>query len=207
MRICQYTGNMKKNKVKSKTGFPALILFMVGFLLGNLIPNLLWRLEWRQKTISSLYLINTFAGKAVSGKEYLKEVLRLRAGVYLLSAVCGFSIFGAPLAVMNTIFMGLQIGLLLTMPILEFGFLGGLVGISLLFPQYLIYIPVMLYLMTQVYNSSMEIWKSKSPYPKKPAGYILRILAGAAVYMTGILMECYLNPYLTEKALKCVKLF
>lgn len=198
---------MKKNKFKTKTGFPALILFMIGFLVGNLLPNLLWRLEWRQKTISSLYLINTFANKAISGREYLKEVLRYRGSFYLLSAVCGFSIFGAPLAVISTLLFGLQIGILLTMPILEFGFSGGLVGAGLLFPQYLIYIPVTLFLMTRVYNTSSEIWKSKAPYPKNPWHYTLSILAGAALYMLGILSECYLNPYLTQKVLELTKIF
>ena len=91
---------MKKNRTGTKK-FPALILFLLGFLAGNLIPNIIWKAKWQQKTWASVYFLSTFAGKNTGNIEYLKEILKYRGVFYLLNIICGFSVFGAPLAVYN----------------------------------------------------------------------------------------------------------
>ena len=114
-----------------------------GFLIGVLIPNTIWRLEWHQKTAASIYLLGTFADKSMEGNRYLWHVLRVRGGYFLLTVLCGFSVFGVPLAVLGILFLGLEIGMILTLSILQFGLAGGAVGVCLfcpsicfIFPQY-----------------------------------------------------------------------
>lgn len=195
-----------RNKIR-KTGLPALVLFLCGFLAGTLVPNILWRMEWQQKTMASIYLICAFADRGVSGTEYLKEVLRMRGSVYFLCAVCGFSVFGAPLAVIGVFLLGTEIGALLAMSILQFGFAGGMLGIGLLFPQYLVYIPVTLAGLARVYDVSLGIWKNKGLFPRKVGGYTLEIFLGAVLYSGGILLECYVNPWIVEKILELTDFF
>ena len=139
---------MKKNRTGTKK-FPALILFLLGFLAGNLIPNIIWKAKWQQKTWASVYFLSTFAGKNTGNIEYLKEILKYRGVFYLLNIICGFSVFGAPLAVITLLGSGLYAGMIMTVSILEFGFAGGVIGMGLLLPQYLFYIPVWLYSMEQ----------------------------------------------------------
>ena len=115
---------MKKNRTGTKK-FPALILFLFGFLAGNLIPNIIWKAKWQQKTWASVYFLSTFAGKNTGNIEYLKEILKYRGVFYLLNIICGFSIFGAPLAVITLLGSGLYAGMIMTVSILEFGFAGG----------------------------------------------------------------------------------
>lgn len=197
-----------KNKfIKRKSGLPALTLFMTGFLLGNLTPNFLWKLEYHQKTITSLYLISTLADRGITGTDYLKEILRLRGSTYLLCAVCSFSVFGVPLAVAGTLFLGFQTGILLAVSILEFGFSGGLVGLGLLFPQYLLYFPITLLLLSWVYDLSLDIWKNKTAFPKGSGAYALKFLLGALAYTAGIFMECFLNPWFVTRILELTKIF
>ena len=131
---------MKKNRTGTKK-FPALILFLFGFLAGNLIPNIIWKAKWQQKTWASVYFLSTFAGKNTGNIEYLKEILKYRGVFYLLNIICGFSVFGAPLAVIMLLGSGLYAGMIMTVSILEFGFAGGVIGMGLLLPQYLFYIP------------------------------------------------------------------
>ena len=91
---------MKQSEImKKKTRFPALILFLCGFLAGNLIPNILWKIKWQQKTLASIYFLSIFAAGNISGTEYLKELIKIRGSLFILSVLCGFSIFGVPLAV------------------------------------------------------------------------------------------------------------
>ena len=54
-----------------------------------------------------------------------------------MNIICGFSIFGAPLAVITLLGSGLYAGMIMTVSILEFGFAGGVIGMGLLLPQYL----------------------------------------------------------------------
>ena len=104
--------------IRQKRKFPALILFLLGFLAGNLIPNLIWKMKWRQKTWTSIYFLSTFAGKNISGTEYLTEILKYRGCYYLLNVICGFSVFGAPLAVLTLLLSGLYTGMIMAASIL-----------------------------------------------------------------------------------------
>lgn len=200
---------MKKRRTdyKRKTGFPGLILFMCGFLLGNLVPNLLWKLEWQQKTMASVYFLETFANKGIAGREYLLELLRMRGSYYVLCTICGFSVFGVPIAVVGTFLLGAELGALFTMSVLSFGLSGGIVGLGLIFPQYLVYVPVLLYLMSWIYELSLGIWKNRGLFPEKLGRFAGKAVLGALIYTGGILAECYLNPWITEKILRFINLF
>lgn len=188
-------------------GFPALILFMSGFLAGSLLPNIFWRMEWRRMTMSALYLLDAFARGSVSGKAYLKEILYMRGSVWILCAVCGFSVFGVPVAVVTAVLAGAGVGALLAMSVLEFGFSGGLVGLALLFPQYLLYIPALLFLLGDCYDLSLGVWKNRGIFPAKAGSCGVTALLGGLATMGGILLECYVNPSVVEAVMKVLKIF
>ena len=177
---------------------------LAGFLIGMLLPDILWRMEWHQKTISAMYLLRTFASGSEAGVEYFLQVLGMRGSVYLLGAACGISVFGVPLAVAGSIYLGIKIGLLLTMSVLQFGFQGGMVGVGLLFPQYLFYIPCIFYLYRQSYDQSMRIWKNRGMFPGGIPLYFLRIFLCGILYLAGMVTEAYCNPFILEWLVKKV---
>lgn len=193
--------------IRQKRKFPALILFLLGFLAGNLIPNLIWKMKWRQKTWTSIYFLSTFAGKNISGTEYLTEILKYRGCYYLLNVICGFSVFGAPLAVLTLLLSGLYIGMIMAASILEFGFVGGVIGMGLLIPQYMFYIPVWLYAMEQEWEMSVEIWRNRGILSQKTGTYMGRMCIAAGGYLLGILAECFVNPWVINKILEYIKIF
>lgn len=194
-------------KPKKQGGFPGSILFLCGFLLGVVLPNAAWRMQWQQKTMASYYLLSTFAGKKVAGPEYFFEVLRIRGSFFLLSVLCGFSIFGVPLAVISVLVMGAAFGALLTMSILQFGLAGGAVGLVLLLPHYLVYFPAGMYLMSMVYHQSLDIWRNYGIFPDKVRSYSIKALGLAVIFCGGIYLETYVNPWLVEKVVKYLNFF
>lgn len=198
-----------KNRLSmyKKGGLPAGVIFLAGFLLGCLLPNLMWRMEWHQKTAASIYLIGAFADKTSSGFEYLAQVLRMRGSFFLLAAFCGVSVFGVPLAVAGLLLAGIQTGMLLAMSVLQFGLQGGLIGAGLLFPQYLVYLPCIFYLMRQVYGQSLDIWHSHGLFPGKVRDYVFHVLLCGVAYMAGILLEAYGNPVVVEVLMKSLNIF
>lgn len=201
-------------EIRTETGkwkipgrFPGEILFLTGFFAGTILPNLMWKTEWKQKTLVSFYLIRSFAGKDISGWRYLQEVFQRRGAFFLLLFLCGFTVFGVPLAVAYLLLLGMETGLVLTLSVLEFGLYGGIAGGGLLFPQYLLYVPVYIGLSGLVYRQSFGIWRNYGLLPAKIGAYVRRGMSFFLLYTGGILAESFLNPWIVEKVVKNLKFF
>ena len=197
----------KESRIKRKEFFPWSALFFCGFFAGTILPNILWKMKWRQKTVAAMYLLSSFSGQELAGTRLLGEILKSRGSFFILCAICGFTVFGVPLAVGTAITVGLEIGAVLTVCILQFGLTGAAAGISLLFPQYLIYLPVLSMLLDMVFKQSLSMWKNQGLFPEKAAGYSWHAALTAVVYFLGMLLEAYVNPWITEKILVTLKIF
>ncbi len=124
----------KEGRIKGKEFFPWSALFFCGFFTGTIIPNIMWKMKWQQKTVAAMYLLSSFSGQELAGTGLLGEILKSRGSFFILCAVCGFTVFGVPLAVGTVIAAGFGIGAVLTVCILQFGLAGAAAGIALAFP-------------------------------------------------------------------------
>lgn len=196
--------NIRKYK---KTYFPAVWIYSGSFLLGILIPNIIWKTAWNQKAAASIYLLSIFTGKDLEDQEYFIQVLKMRASIFILAALCGITVFGVVIAIVGLLGSGLLLGMVLTMSVLEFGIPGCAVGIGLVFPQYIFYIPCMLLLFTEIYRQSLETWKNQGRMSADITGYTGRILLCGLGYSLGILLEIYCNPKVMEFLMKNISIF
>ena len=197
----------RKSRIKGTEYFPWAALFFCGFFVGTILPNIMWKLKWRQKTVASMYLLGTFSGQELAGTGLLLEILKSRGGFWVLCVLCGFTVFGVPLAVGTALMVGTGIGAVLTICILQFGLAGAAVGISLLFPQYIIYLPVLFWLLDIVFEQSRSIWRNQGIFPENPVRYSWNTAVAAGVYFIGMLLEAYINPWVTEKIMVMLKIF
>lgn len=196
--------NIRKYK---KTYFPAVWIYSGSFLLGILIPNIIWKTAWNQKAAASIYLLSIFAGKDLEDQKYFIQVLKMRASIFILAALCGITVFGVVIAIVGLLGSGLLLGMVLTMSVLEFGIPGCAVGIGLVFPQYIFYIPCMLLLFTEIYRQSLETWKNQGRMSADITGYTGRILLCGLGYSLGIILEIYCNPKVMEFLMKNISIF
>lgn len=196
--------NIRKYK---KTYFPAVWIYSGSFLLGILIPNIIWKTAWNQKAAASIYLLSIFVGKDLEDQKYFIQVLKMRASIFILAALCGITVFGVVIAIVGLLGSGLLLGMVLTMSVLEFGIPGCAVGIGLVFPQYIFYIPCMLLLFTEIYRQSLETWKNQGRMSADITGYTGRILLCGLGYSLGILLEIYCNPKVMEFLMKNISIF
>ena len=196
--------NIRKYK---KTYFPAVWIYSGSFLLGILIPNIIWKTAWNQKAAASIYLLSIFAGKDLEDQKYFIQVLKMRASIFILAALCGITVFGVVIAIVGLLGSGLLLGMVLTMSVLEFGIPGCAVGIGLVFPQYIFYIPCMLLLFTEIYRQYLETWKNQGRMSADITGYTGRILLCGLGYSLGILLEIYFNPKVMEFLMKNISIF
>lgn len=200
---------MKKIQLDSmkKKKLPLFPLFLGGFLAGLLIPNLSYRFLWKQKAFEAVYLLELFGNSSFSGTDYLLQILQVRGSKMVLLMLCGFTVFGVPVAVLTGISVGILLGAFLAMSILEFGLAGGAVGIAFLFPQYLIYFPVLFAVLEMAYEESLKMWKNHGIFPTKVSVYLVHSLLYLAFYAVGMLLECFVNPWIMEKILGILNLF
>lgn len=198
---------IKKWNFRIFEGFQGGVLFLLGFLVGTVLPNLLWKMQWKQETVHVFYLLGAFAGEDVSGKEYFLQVLAQRGGWLFICMLCGFSVFGVPVSVLTMLGEGIKTGAILSMSILQFGFVGGAAGLALLFPHEIVYLIVFFYFMRQVYNLSLNCWKGKGLFPQGISGYCLGFLRWGILYMGGILLEIYVNPWFVKETVKFLDFF
>ena len=83
--------------IKKKSFFPGLTLLLAGFLAGMLIPNFIYRFSWKQQAFSAVYLLETYGKTEAGGIDYLLQILWMRGGIFFLSLICGFTVFGVPM--------------------------------------------------------------------------------------------------------------
>ena len=140
-------------------------------------------------------------------QKYFIQVLKMRASIFILAALCGITVFGVVIAIVGLLGSGLLLGMVLTMSVLEFGIPGCAVGIGLVFPQYIFYIPCMLLLFTEIYRQSLETWKNQGRMSADITGYTGRILLCGLGYSLGILLEIYCNPKVMEFLMKNISIF
>lgn len=198
---------VKGEKMEKKNIFPATALFLCGFLAGMLIPNMAFRFSWKQQAFSAFYLLSTYGKQNISGTEYLLQLLQLRGTFFCLTLLCGFTVFGVPIAVSAMIFTGAGIGMAFSMSVLQFGLAGGAVAIGLLFPQYLLYLPVWGAVYELVYKESRGIWRNHGIFPGKVKNYLIKSLWCLILYGLGILLEWYVNPWILRQILSFLNFF
>lgn len=193
--------------IKTKNAFGGTVLLLFGFLLGMMIPNLAYRFTWKQQAFLAVYLLGTYGRTAAYGKEYLYQIIGMRGGMFVLMLLCGFTVFGVPLAVLAMVFTGLGIGMVFAMSILQFGLAGGAVAAGLLLPQYILYIPVWMEAYGMVYRESMAIWRNHGIFPGKVRRYLGNSLLWTGIFGIGIFLEWYVNPWILRQILGFINFF
>ena len=192
---------------KIKNSFPGLALLMAGFLAGLLIPNFIYRFSWKQQAFSAIYLLTAYGKTGAEGTDYLLKIIWMRGSFFFLSLLCGFTVFGVPIAVGTMLFTGLELGMVFSMSILQFGLTGGAVAAALLFPQYLIYLPLWNVVYKMIYRESMGIWRNHGIFPRKVSDYLLKVFLYTMLYGVGIFLEWRVNPWILNKILDFSKFF
>lgn len=192
---------------KMKNSFPGLALLMAGFLAGLLIPNFIYRFSWKQQAFSAIYLLTAYGKTGAEGTDYLLQIIWMRGSFFFLSLLCGFTVFGVPIAVWAMLFTGLELGMVFSMSILQFGLTGGAVAAALLFPHYLIYLPLWNVVYQMIYRESMGIWRNHGIFPRKVSDYLLKVFLYTMLYGVGIFLEWRVNPWILNKILDFSKFF
>lgn len=134
-------------------------------------------------------------------------ILRKRIGKLLILAVLSTTYLGLA-ACMGTVFWyGMSAGVLLASLTIRYGVKGIVLAVISIFPQYLIYVPVMLVMLTWCETVFRGIYhRNGGGYEAVNKGFLLRqtgqLAAIIAAMTAGCLAEGYINPYILKGFLK-----
>ena len=183
--------------------WPAVLLF---FLIGIIGANLINREQLSGYGIWSTYFIDKFKYARIQSAELFYYVLEARFPVLLLLFLLIISNWGTVAGIVFLSWQSFTAGFLMAAAVIAYGLKGILLMGMAAFPQYLLYFPIYI---AYIYLASF--WRGKikgNSGESKAAGkkeYILFLgLCGVllGLYITGIFLESYVNPYLLKKILK-----
>lgn len=186
-----------------------VLLFMAGLLGGVLFANLFGQDYLNHTGILSEYFLSKYKHMEIDYGDLFFYVLGKRAGGFAFLWIMGVTVLGCPAVWLYLIWYGFSAGLILSMSVMKFGVKGILISVGGIMPQYLIYIPLMIFFLYKVYEMSAQLYYGKylsgrSYTPKKQMflPYLLVLVIGMGGVLVGTFAETYLNTAFLRLILK-----
>ena len=180
--------------------------FCIGFLLGIVVGNFLIPETGGEAGIMSAYFLDKFEYMDIEYSSLFVYILEKRMKIYMILVICGVTAFGCVLAYGYTIWLGVSTGAFMSLCILRMGIMGILVGMVSLLPQYLIYVPLYVFLIWRIRENQEVIGSCAGKREKQKLWikYFVVMFVAALVLLAGIFLESNVNPFLMKKILKFV---
>ena len=131
-------------------------IFMLGFVVGIFLANAAGKSYLSQSGILSDYYLSKYKYMEIDSVSLLLFVLQKRLKWILLLWGAGFTILGAPLVLAYSGWIGFSAGLILSVSVIRFGFVGIIFCAVGIFPQGIIYMPVLVYFAENIYKMSQS---------------------------------------------------
>lgn len=183
-----------------------LVLFCIGFLMGIVVGNFLIPDAGGEAGVMSAYFLNKFEYMEIEYNSLFAYIFEKRMKIYITLTVCGVTVFGCLLAYGYTTWLGVGTGAFLSICILRMGMMGILVGVLSLLPQYLIYVPVYIFLIWRIRETQELLGNciGKGERQRIYIKYFLMMTVAGLILLAGIFLESNVNPFLMKKILKFV---
>lgn len=180
-----------------------LIVFLC-FLAGIFCANQIGAQTLGSFGIWNTYFIEKFKYARIQSADLFYHVLKTRMPLLLFLLVLSMTGWGQAAGTAFLAWQGFAGGFLITASVMAYGAKGILLILTAILPQYLLYIPVYL-----SYLSLASFWKTRVVVADggkagRMRGYLLfasLCLCMVSIYLTGIFLESYVNPFLLKKIL------
>lgn len=185
-------------------------VFLFGFFVGAFFMNF-----WKNTFLTgSGFLDETMLYQIQSVQIDKPQLLRYLFGKRM-SLCAGLVVFsttylGIVVTYGSICFMGLASGMLLAAASIRYGMKGIFLLLAGIFPQYILYVPVFWFLFNWCYEIcavmyfpariyELNLYQNKKKYILERS---VRLLLLLTLLMAGLLLECYINPFLLQGILK-----
>ena len=200
----QFTGKSFRLKPGQRN---ILALFCVGLLAGILVLNIGKSILLENTGLFDEDTLYHVKYMTVDSSALFCYILRKRISKLLILAVLSTTYLGLAACMGAVLWYGMSAGILLASLTIRYGVKGIMLAVLSVFPQYLIYVPVMFVMLTWCETVFRGIYnRSGGGYEVINKGFLFhqagQLVAIIAAMIAGCLIEGYINPYLLKGFLK-----
>ncbi|MBQ2801803.1 MAG: stage II sporulation protein M [Lachnospiraceae bacterium] len=183
-----------------------VVFFCIGFLVGIVVGNFLIPQTGGEAGIMSAYFLNKFEYMKIESASLFTFILEKRMKIYIILVIGGVTSFGCLMAYGYTTWLGVSTGAFMSICILRMGMMGILVSLVSLLPQYLIYVPIYIFLIWRIQENQQLFGNCTGKKEKQRVWvkYFIIMLVAGVVLLAGIFLESNVNPFLMKKILKFI---
>ncbi|MDO5538458.1 MAG: stage II sporulation protein M [Eubacteriales bacterium] len=189
---------MRKQKIKEMLFWGFLF---TGFAAGVLFVNLWGNTYLGDISIFGPEQMKTVAGLETDPGELFRYLVFERAKGILLLWLLGYTVAGIPAALFTFGWLGAAAGILLSTCIIEMRLAGIIVFLTALLPQWLVYMPMIWMLCTQIYDKGIVRYQKGRYFDnwEKEKQYLSILLLTAALLAAGAVLETFASPWLMRQ--------
>lgn len=198
----QGKGDTEQPGVMRNVRLAVLFCFIAGIIVANIID----KSKMSGFGFWNSYFVEQFKYARIRPGELFYSILEQRLPGMLLLLLLSATSLGSWAGGIYLAWQGFAAGFLMAVSVVSYGIKGILLFGTALFPQYFLYIPVYiacLYLAVFFRNRIRAKGVGSGILHRREGFLFLAIcLLFLGVYITGILLESYVNPFLLKKILK-----
>lgn len=186
---------------------PLITIFTVGILAGILFVNLGKSILLESTGLLDEYALYQMKYMTVDSKALFYYVLKERLTGLMLLAVMSTTYLGLVVCAGAAFWYGMCAGMFLATSVIRYGVKGLLLVVVGIFPQYLVYVPAMLWMLLWCQSLYQVIYLDKTYGAKQPDisflyPRLLRLTGIFALFLLGCVLESFLNPTLMKGLLR-----
>lgn len=204
---------VKEKRRKPDTMKCLCLVLLLCFVAGIITANLMDKEQLGGFTLFHTYFIEKFKYNNIQSVELFFYILKERIPVMVLLLMLAMTSWGTVAGFIFLSWQGYAAGFLMAASVASYGIKGVLLIGTAAFPQYLIYIPLYISYMYLVVFFQKRLSSTEGRRASGVEGirlghkkelFIFLTIAVliVSVYVTGIFLEGYVNPYLLKKILK-----
>lgn len=186
---------------------PLVTIFMAGLFAGMFIMNFGKSILLEDTGFLDEYTLYHMKYMTVDSGALFYYILRHRLGRLIVLAVLSTTYLGFAVCVGVVFWYGMCAGAFLAAAVIRYGIKGILLVLAGMFPQYLVYIPAMVFMLLWCQNLYRSIYLIRGTGMEAAGGFflprrLLQLLGILLVFMVGCILESFLNPHLMAGLLK-----
>lgn len=197
--------HLKRPEISLKS-VPLFTVFVMGLIIGIFTMNVGKSVLLDQSNLFETNVLYRMKYMSLDKDIFFWYVLRQRFGLFLKMMVLSTTYLGLFTCIWESFHLGFVTGIYWAALALRYGFKGMMLSFTMIFPQFIIYIPGFILLIQwckEVYEIIYEQRDNGLQINKKSiiSCFLKLVITGILLYI-GCLMETYLNPGLVTNYLK-----
>ncbi|MFA9375213.1 MAG: stage II sporulation protein M [Lachnotalea sp.] len=177
---------------------------MISFLGGILFTNIFGKTYILGVGLLGEYFLLHFQYTQINYSNLFEYVFKERIKLILLIGILGITNIGVAVICCLFVWLGFSSGVLLSVAIMKFGLKGIAICTAGIFPQFLIYVPMILIFSDKIIDKKFT---ERLTFKKQNLlKYCFLVFLAILVMTVGVLLESYINPYILKKVISIVGL-